>query len=157
MVWRNASSQAEHDRVIEAWAQVVVRRFAGHVQVSTNPGSHRRAQVGSAHDPRFPDVLIWRSDRANGRDDTAELVAEVETSDSLQQEKVAQWVAYGRLPAPFQLVVPAGSEPEAIRLVKKKAVRVSQLWSYTIVGGEVIFSQFLELSALEDTRVVQLE
>ena len=87
--------------MIEAWAQVVVRRLSGHVQVSTNPGSHKRAQVGSAHDPGFPDVLIWRSDRANGRDRTAELVAEVETSDSLQEEEVAQRVAHRRLPAPF--------------------------------------------------------
>jgi hypothetical protein len=157
MARRNASSQAEHDRVIEAWAQVVVRRFSGEFQVSTNPGNHRRTQVGRADDPRFPDVLIWRSDRADGRDGTAELVAEVETSDTLQEDEVAQWATYGSLPAPFHLVVPAGSEPEAIRLVKKKAVRVSQLWSYTIVGGEVIFSQFLELPALEDTRVVQLE
>jgi len=101
MARRNASSQAEHDRVIEAWAQVVVRRFAGHVQVSTNPGSHRRAQVGSAHDSRFPDVLIGSSDRANGRDGTAELVPEVETSDSLQEDEVAQRVAHRRLPAPF--------------------------------------------------------
>jgi hypothetical protein len=49
------------------------------------------------------------------------------------------------------------SEPEAIRLLKKKAVRVSQLWSYTIVSAEVIFTQFLELPTLENTRVVQFE
>ncbi len=157
MARRNASSQTEHDRVVEAWAQVVVRRFSKDVQVSTNPGDRKRAQVGRPDDPRFPDVLIWRSDRADGRDGTAELVAEVETSDTLLEEEVAQWVAYGKLPAPFHLVVPAGFEPEAIRLLKKKAVRVSQLWSYTIVSGEVIFTQFLELPALEDTRVVQLE
>ena len=70
---------------------------------------------------------------------------------------MAQWAAYGKLPTPFHLVVPAGSEPEAIRLLKKKAVRVSQLWSYTIVSAEVIFTQFLELPTLENTRVVQFE
>ena len=53
MARRNASSQAEHDRVIEAWAQVVVRRFAGHVQVSTNPGSHRRARSAAPMIPAF--------------------------------------------------------------------------------------------------------
>jgi hypothetical protein len=157
MARRTASSQAEHDRVIEAWAQVVVRRFSKDVHVTTNPGNQRRAQVGRPDDSRFPDVLIWRRDRADGRDGTAELVAEVETSDTLQEDEVAQWVAYGKLPTPFHLVVPAGSESEVIRLLKKKAVRVSQLWSYTIIGGEVIFTQFLELPALEDTRVVQLE
>ena len=157
MARRNASSQAEHDGVVEAWAEIVLRRFSPDVQGSTNPGNQKRAQVGPADDPRFPDVLIWRTDRADGRDGTAELVAEVETSDTLQEDEVSQWVAYDRLPTPFHLVVPAGSEPEAIRLVKKKAIRVSQVWSCTIVGGELIFSQFLELPAPEDSRVVQFE
>jgi hypothetical protein len=82
MARRNADSQAEHDRVVEAWAQAVVRRFSKDVQVSTNPGDRKRAQVGRPDDPRFLDVLIWRSDRADGRDGTAELVAEVETSET---------------------------------------------------------------------------
>jgi len=60
-------------------------------------------------------------------------------------------------PAPFHLVVPVGAEEEAIRLVKQKAVRVSQLWSYELVGGEVIFSQYLELPSLAEGRVVTHE
>jgi hypothetical protein len=58
---------------------------------------------------------------------------------------------------PFTWLFRRVSEPEAIRLLKKKAVRVSQLWSYTIVSAEVIFTQFLELPTLENTRVVQFE
>lgn len=153
MAQRTQSSQSEHDRVIEAWAQIVSRRFANDAQVSTNPGNQRRAQVGRAEEQRFPDVLVWRSDTADGRDGTAELVAEVETVDSLNEEEASEWAAYGKLPALFHLVVPVGAEEEAIRLVKKKAVRVSQLWSYQFVGGQVIFSQYLELPSLAEGQV----
>ena len=79
MARRSANSQEEHDRVLEAWGHIAARRFSGDVQVSTNPGNHQRAQVGHTDDPRFPDVLAWKSDRADGRDGTAELVAEVGT------------------------------------------------------------------------------
>lgn len=154
---RTETTQSEHDRVIEAWARRVSERFGTRVEVSTNPGNLRRFQVGHDDDPRFPDVLVWRSDSADGRDGTAELVAEVETVDSLNEGEVAEWAAYGKLPAPFHLVVPAGAEEEAIRLVKKKAVRVSQLWSYQVVAGEVIFRQYLELPALEEARVLRRE
>jgi len=98
MARRTQSSQSEHDRVIEAWAQIASRRYAKDAQVSTNPGNQRRAQVGLAEDPRFPDVLVWRSDSAAGRDGTAELVAEVETVDSLNDEEASEWAAYGQLP-----------------------------------------------------------
>lgn len=148
MAPRSAASQQEHDRVIEAWARTLGRRYPADVQISTNPGSLRRDRVGSEIDPHFPDVLVWRADAGDGRDGTAELLVEVETSDSLNEKEVGEWAAYGKLPAPFYLVVPAGLEEEAIRLLKKKAVRVSQLWSYKIVGEEVIFSQYLELPAL---------
>jgi len=43
MARRNANSQAEHDRVVEAWARAVVRCFSKDVQVSTNPGDRKRA------------------------------------------------------------------------------------------------------------------
>jgi hypothetical protein len=132
---RTATSQSEHDRGLEAWAHIVVRRFSGDVQLGTNPGDLRRIQVGPDLEPRSPDVLVWRAETADGRDGTAELVAEIETSDALSKDEVAEWPAYGTLPAPFHLVVPAGPEEQAIRLLKKKAVRVSQLWSYEVVGG----------------------
>lgn len=154
---RSENSQSEHDRVIEAWARNVIPRFGKDVEVSTNPGNLKRFQVGRDDDPRFPDVLVWRSDSVEGRDGTAELVAEIETSDSLNEDEVAEWAAYGKLPAPFHLVVPQGAEEEAIRLVRKKSVRVSQLWSYQVVGGEVIFRQYLELPALDAARVVRHE
>lgn len=155
MARRTANSQSEHDRVIEAWAQIAARRFSRDVQVGTNPGDLQRIQVGPDRDPRFPDVLVWRTDAGDGRDGTAELVAEIETSDSLAEEEVGEWAAYGRLLAPFHLVVPVGSEEEAIRLQKKRGVRVSQLWAYLIVGGEVSFRQYLELPALPEARVVE--
>ena len=155
MARRTASSQSEHDRVIEAWARIAARRFSRDVQVGTNPGDLRRIQVGPDHDPRFPDVLVWRSDAADGRDGSAELVAEIETSDSLAADEVGEWAAYGKLLAPFHLIVPVGSEDRAVQLLKKSGVRVSQLWSYEIVGEEVMFSQYLELPALPGARVVE--
>ena len=155
MARRTASSQSEHDRVIEAWAQIAARRFSGDVVVGTNPGDLRRIQVGPDDDPRFPDFLGWRAEAGDGRDGTAELVAEIETSDTLAENEVSEWAAYGRLMVPFHLVAPVGSEEQAIRLWKKRSVRVSQLWSYEIVGGEVIFSHSLESPALSGTRVVR--
>lgn len=154
MARRTANSQSEHDRVLEAWAQIAVRRFSADAQVGTNPGDLQRVQVGPVDDPRFPDVLVWRADAGEGRDGSAELVAEIETSDSLAENEISEWATYGKLMVPFHLVVPVGSEEHAIWLLKQRSVRVSQLWSYEIVGGEVIFSQYLELPALPVARVV---
>jgi len=114
-------------------------------------------QVGHDDQPRFTEVVVWRTDSGDGRDGPAELAAEVKSSDSFHEEEVAEWVASGQLPALFRLVVPAGSEPEAIPPVKKKAVRFSQLRCCEIVGGAVIRSQFPAPRALEEARVLHLE
>jgi hypothetical protein len=155
MAPRKAANQAEHDRVVEAWARTLARRYSSDIQISTNPGNQKGDRVGPDNDPRYPDVLVWRAESSAGRDGTAELVVEVETADSIDEHEIAEWSAYAKLPALFFLVVPTGMEEETIRLLKKRAVRVSQLWSYQLVGEEVIFRQYLELPALEQTRVVR--
>jgi hypothetical protein len=45
-------------------------------------------------------------------------------------------------------VVPAGLEDKTVRLLKKRRVRVSQLWSYRVDGQEILFEQFLELPGI---------
>jgi len=149
MAQRTAVSQSEHDRVVRAWAQILKKGFAGGCRVSTNPGSDRSAQVGHGSEPRFPDVVVWRAEAGDGRDGTAELIAEVETSDTLTDtEVISEWTGYARVPAPFYLVVPEGFETKAIHLLRKTPVRVSQLWSYRIEGHEILFTQFISLPAL---------
>lgn len=149
MAQRSALSQTEHDRVVRAWAQVLEKTLAGGCRVSTNPGSDRSAQVGSAQEPRFPDVVVWRAEANDGRDGSAELIAEVETSDTLTDDEViSEWTGYARVPAPFYLVVPEGLENKAILLLRKTPVRVSQLWSYRIEGSAIMFTPFMTLPAL---------
>lgn len=146
---RNAVTQSEHDRVVRAWAQVLKKGLSGGCRVSTNPGTDRRAQVGSVHAPRFPDVVVWRAEAGDGRDGTAELIAEVETSDTLTDSEVtSEWSGYARVPAPFYLVVPEGLEIKAIHLLRKTPIRVSQLWSYRIEGHEIMFTKFIALPAI---------
>jgi hypothetical protein len=149
MAQRSVVTQTEHDRVVHAWAQVLQKGLPGGCRVSTNPGSDRSAQVGSLQEPRFPDVVVWRAEAREGRDGSAELIAEVETSDTLTEEEVVlEWSGYARVPAPFYLVVPEGLETKAIHLLRKTPVRVSQLWSYRIEGPEIMFTQFTTLPAL---------
>jgi hypothetical protein len=149
MAERSAVTQNEHDRVVRAWAQVLEKGLTGGCRVSTNPGSDRSAQVGGMHEPRFPDVVVWRTEAGDGRDGTAELIAEVETSDTLTEgEVISEWSGYARVPAPFYLVVPEGLENKAIRLLRKTPVRVSQLWSYRIEGHEIMFTKFIALPSL---------
>jgi hypothetical protein len=149
MAQRNPGTQNEHDRVVRAWAQVLEKGLTGGCRVSTNPGTDRSAQVGSVHEPRFPDVVVWRAEAGDGRDGTAELIAEVETSDTLTEGKVvSEWTGYARVPAPFYLVVPEGFETKAIHLLRKTPVRVSQLWSYRIEGHEIMFTPFIALPAI---------
>jgi hypothetical protein len=149
MAERTAVTQSEHDRVVRAWAQVLEKGLIGGCRVSTNPGSNRSAQVGSVHEPRFPDVVVWRAEAGQGRDGTAELISEIETSDTLTDDEVlSEWTGYARVPAPFYLVVPEGLESKAMHLIRKTPVRVSQLWSYRIDGHEIMFTQFIALPAL---------
>jgi hypothetical protein len=149
MAERTAVTQSEHDRVVRAWAQVLEKGLIGGFRVSTNPGSNRSAQVGPVHEPRFPDVVVWRGEAGQGRDGTAELISEIETSDTLTDDEVlSEWTGYARVPAPFYLVVPEGLESKAMHLIRKTPVRVSQLWSYRIDGHEIMFTQFIALPAL---------
>ena len=85
--------------------------------------------------------MVWRAEANDGRDGSAELIAEVETSDTLTDDEViSEWTGYARVPAPFYLVVPEGLENKAILLLRKTPVRVSQLWSYRIEGSEIMFT-----------------
>ena len=93
--------------------------------------------------------MVWRAEANDGRDGSAELIAEVETSDTLTDDEViSEWTGYARVPAPFYLVVPEGLENKAILLLRKTPVRVSQLWSYRIEGSEIMFTPFMTLPAL---------
>src|ERR1700757_3457872 len=148
MAQRNARSQSEHDRVVAAWAKFLSRELTAELKVSTNPGQTRAVRVGPDDDPRYPDVVAWRADADKGQHGSAEVIVEVETAESLNEQELSEWAAYGVLPAPFYLVVPAGLEDETVRLLKKRRVRVSQLWSYRVAGQEVLFEQFLELPGI---------
>jgi hypothetical protein len=149
MAQRAKEAQVEHDRVVHAWAQILQKGVAQGCRVSTNPGSSKSAEVGSATAPKFPDIVVWRPDAAEGRDGTAELIAEVETSDTLAENEInTEWSGYAPVPAPFFLVVPEGLEDRAISLLRKKPVRVSQLWSYRIEGPEIMFTKFSALPSI---------
>jgi hypothetical protein len=148
MARRSASSQSEHDRVVAAWAEFLARDLAAELKVSTNPGKTRAVRVGPDDDPRYPDVVAWRADADKGHHGSVEVITEIETAETLNEEELSEWATYGILPTPFYLVVPAGSEDETVRLLKKRRIRVSQLWSYRVAGPEILFEQFLELPGI---------
>ena len=148
MAQRNASNQSEHDRVVAAWASFLARKLKAEFKVSTNPGKTRTVRVGPDDDPRYPDVVAWRVDAEKRHHGSAEVIVEVETADTLNEEELSEWAAYGVLPTPFYLVVPAGTEDKTVRLLKKRRFRVSQLWSYRVEGPQILFEQFLELPGI---------
>jgi hypothetical protein len=130
---RPVREQLEHDRIIRLLQAKLRRRY----EASINPGNEQNVPLRIGTSALFPDVLLYSQDR--GR--RLQAIVEVETGESVNHlEALAQWAAFGKLRVAFFLYVPANMVDVARRLCEGNQIRVSEIWSYHMVGDQFRFT-----------------
>jgi hypothetical protein len=130
---RPVREQLEHDRVIRLLQAKYKRKF----DVGMNPGSEQVAPVGSGSTAIYPDLVLQSAERSR----KLLGVVEVETGESVNNlEAMSQWVAFGRLRAPFHLYVPSTMIDVARRLCQDMQIPVAEIWTYHPVGDQMRFT-----------------
>jgi hypothetical protein len=140
MAHRIAEKQVEHDRVVYASASLLQGKFEDR-RVTVNPDHRQSMQIGCEAKPCYPDVVVWQPESPSSLRGSVEVICEVETADSTTEEESAQWKEYGKIPVTFCLVVPREKERDAVRIIKKNSIHVSQLWTYEIAGDNIYFEE----------------
>jgi hypothetical protein len=130
---RPVREQLEHDRVIRLLQAKYKRKF----DTGMNPGAEQSAPVGVGTSVVFPDLVLQSTERSK----KLMGVVEVETGESVNNlEAMSQWVAFGKLRAPFHLYVPATMIDVARRLCVDMQIPVAEIWTYHPVGDQIRFT-----------------
>ena len=130
---RPVREQLEHDRVIRLLQAKYKRKF----DVGMNPGTEQSAPVGVGAAAVYPDLVLQSPERSK----KLLGVVEVETGESVNNlEAMSQWVAFGRLRAPFHLYVPSSMIDVARRLCQDLQIPVAEIWTYHPVGDQMRFT-----------------
>lgn len=130
---RPVREQLEHDRVIRLLQAKAKRKF----DAGINPGAERNVPAGTGAAAVYPDLVLCSPDRRR----RLQAVVEVETGESVNHlEALAEWAAFARLRAAFQLYVPAGMVDVARRLCEDNRIHVNEFWSYHGIGDQVRFT-----------------
>jgi hypothetical protein len=130
---RPVREQLEHDRVIRLLQAKYKRKF----EVGMNPGTEQAAPVGVGTAAVYPDLVLQSAERSK----KLLGVVEVETGESVNNlEAMSQWVAFGRLRAPFHLYVPSSMIDVARRLCQDLQIPVAEVWTYHPVGDQMRFT-----------------
>ena len=130
---RPVREQLEHDRVIRLLQAKYKRKF----DVGMNPGTEQTAPVGVGTSAVYPDLVLQSPERSK----KLLGVVEVETGESVNNlEAMSQWVAFGRLRAPFHLYVPSSMIDVARRLCQDLQIPVAEVWTYHPVGDQMRFT-----------------
>lgn len=130
MAIRATLDRSEHDRIVSASAATYGDMVSKGYKVSINPGGDKNQFVGPEFNPRYPDVVVWMPDSFGSTKGRAAIIEEIETADSVTDSEAEQWKDYGGLGIKFLLVVPKGYCEEALRLISKYGVNVSEVWYY---------------------------
>ena len=125
--------QVDHDRVIRQ----LQSRFRRKYSVGVNIGSLQEATIRVAGVNVNPDLVLTSTEGVR----RLHAVVEVETSESVNDlEAMAQWARFAKARGAFYLYVPAGTSDIAQRICQKKAIRVTEIWTYFFVGDNLRFS-----------------
>ena len=125
--------QVDHDRVIRQ----LQSRFRRKYSVGVNIGSLQEATIRVAGVNVNPDLVLTSTEGVR----RLHAVVEVETSESVNDlEAMAQWARFAKARGAFYLYVPAGTSDIAQRICNKKAIRVTEIWTYFFVGDNLRFS-----------------
>lgn len=142
MAYRLSTSQLEHDSVVRASANTYANLKNKGYKVSINPGSEKNQFVGSETNPCYPDVVVWLPNTIGSTTGQAKIIEEIETVDSVTDKEAVQWKDYGSRGITFLLVVPKGYETEAIRIINRNSITVSELWHYYSEYGQIKFGKY---------------
>lgn len=142
MATRPIAKQSEHDDVVRASSRTYSKLQAEGYQVAINPDGEKNRSVGPPGNPRYPDVIVWKPKEPGSSSGTAKIIEEIETSDSVNEEEAKQWEDYAGLGVEtFSLIVPKEKCAEAAEIVRKKAIKVTDIWYYETKGAGYSFSK----------------
>jgi hypothetical protein len=142
MANRLLTSQLEHDTVVRASANTYSELQKKGYKVSINPGSTKNQFVGSELNPCYPDVVVWLPNTIGSTSGRPEIIKEIETAESITDKEAVQWKDYGSRGVKFLLVVPIGYENNAIQVISKNSVKISELWRYYQESGQIKFEKY---------------
>lgn len=144
---RPVREQLEHDRIIRLLEAKWRRKF----KVEANPGDERNAGVKVPAGTFYPDLVLTEE---GGRKPKA--LVEVETSESVNHlEAMAQWAHLAKARTSLVLFVPAGAVESARRLATENSIRVSELWTYLVLGDQVRFTSVFRENGTEPADLVE--
>jgi hypothetical protein len=144
---RPVREQLEHDRIIRLLEAKWKRKF----KVEANPGDERNAGIKVPTGTIFPDLVLTEE---GGRKPKA--LVEIETSESVNHlEARAQWAHLAKSRTSLVLFVPAGAVESARRLADENAIKVSELWTYLVLGDQVRFTSVFRENGLEPADLVE--
>lgn len=110
MAKRSEVNKSLHDWVIKESAKTWEKK---HDKVITNPGQEKNGSIKGY----YPDIIVIDNDYA-------EAIEEIETSDSVNDKELEQWVKYATIAvSTFHLGVPFGKMNEAHKLLESKNIR----------------------------------
>jgi hypothetical protein len=140
---RPVREQIEHDRLIRNLQAKYKRKG----EVAINVGDQQVAPVKIGPATFYPDLVCTDGKKLTG-------VIEVETGESVNNlEAMAQWVPFSRARAAFHLYVPVHAYDTARRLCAANPVRVTELWTYRLIGDQfdLVRAHYDQASAARST------
>jgi hypothetical protein len=144
---RPVREQLEHDRIIRLLEAKWRRKF----KVDANPGDERNAGVKVPAGTLYPDLVLTEE---GGRKPKA--LIEVETNESVNHlEAMAQWANLAKSRTSLILFVPVGAVEAARRLSNENAIKLSELWTYHVLGDQVRFTSVFRERGLEPADLIE--
>jgi hypothetical protein len=144
---RPVREQLEHDRIIRLLEAKWRRKF----KVDANPGDERNVGVKVPAGTLFPDLILTEE---GGRKPKA--LIEVETNESVNHlEAMAQWANLAKAKTSLILFVPVGAVDAARRLAGENAIKLTELWTYMVLGDQVRFTSVVREPGAEPADLIE--
>ena len=144
---RPVREQLEHDRIIRLLEAKWRRKF----KVEANPGDERNAGVKVPAGTLYPDLVLTEE---GGRKPKA--LIEVETNESVNHlEAMAQWANLAKARTSLILFVPVGAVEAARRLSSENSIKLTELWTYHVLGDQVRFTSVFREHGAEPADLIE--
>ena len=144
---RPVREQLEHDRIIRLLEAKWRRKF----KVEANPGDERNAGVKVPAGTLYPDLVLTEE---GGRKPKA--LIEVETNESVNHlEAMAQWANLAKARTSLVLFVPVGAVEAARRLSNENSIKLTELWTYHVLGDQVRFTSVFRQHGAEPADLIE--
>lgn len=124
MAVRRGEQQTVHDQVILASAETYESFRRRGFLVSVNLTGKQCHNIGGGN---FPDVVVWRTGGEFGR---TEIIEEVETCDTVNDQESKEWARYAAFGVTFYLIVPQECMEQAEEIVTRLGIRVDAIEGY---------------------------